>query len=434
MKYEINKTRFRHKLWGEGILRNIDGTVLIIEFPRVGTKKISDTSVQSGILTVIKPENSAEKVPNNILIHNDPTLRQYDTSDTVIGGKNILEAFETDDIVIFNESYTIIGEETSAKKISATYDLTVIGNINVDELEVNGELTVIGNITANKLTCANTLICQGDIDADSIYVGSIIANSIKCVKFVCDGNALIKTTIDIDDSSRTEKTLVACEGIIGEGSFAALNAIANEYFEFHGDVQGNILELESNTTLSKIDVPIQIGTGLSELTIEEIIYQFEQRLEKEYERCGELDEDDLIKLTKLLSNNSLHILADYATIFDALINISYQDEIDNFKDYLIVIYAKKILPESIYKYETIEHIDSLMLPKADSILNELEFRSQSVEHIAQCIQIAVNYADIIPMETDNVLDKIFSSFGIRYSTVKSILKEVPITAPVKEKR
>lgn len=433
MNYKIDKTIFRHRLWGEGVLRSIDGTVLSIEFPQTGLKRLTEASVQSGILTVVNPEISATKAPDTVITYNDGALRQYDTSDTVLGGKNILEAFETDDVVLFNESYTIIGEETTAKKISATYDLTIIGNITVDEIKVNGNLTVIGDISAKVLTCANTLICQGHVDADKIYVGGIIAKSVKCVEFVCDGNALIETTIDIDKSSRTEKTMVACEGIMGAGTFAALNAIANEYFEFSGDIQGKVLELESDSTLSEMTVPVQVGTDLSELSIEEVIKQVEDRLKAEYKQCSTLDEDEIIELTKLLGNNSLHTLADYATIFDTLTNISYQDEIDDFGDYLTVVFAKKILPETIYRYETIEHIDTLMLPEAEKVLDELEFRPQSVERIAQCIRIAIECSDVIPMGLDSVLDKIFSSFGLRYSTVKNILGKAPAPAPAKEK-
>ena len=74
-----------------------------------------------------------------------------------------------------------------------------------------------------------------------------------------------------------------------------------------------------------------------------------------------------------------------------------------------------------------------MLPEAEKTLDELEFRPQSVERIAQCIRIAIECADIIPMGLDNVLDKIFSSFGLRYSTVKNILGKAPAPAPAKEK-
>ena len=420
MEYTKDITKFIHKLWGEGILRDVENNALCIEFTSQGLKRISADSISKGLLTIANPE-TVTVAQNRSLSNNDNSLIQYDTSDTIVGNKNILDSFNSDDVVIFNESYVIVGEETTAKKISATYDLTIIGDIEVDEIIVNGELTVIGNITANKLTCANTFMCKGHVDSDYIFVGDIVANSVKCVDFICEGNALIKTTIDIDESSKTEKLMVAGEGIMGAGSFAALTAIANEYFEFSGEVQGKVVELESDKTLSEITVPTQGGTDLSKLPIKEVIEKFEQRLLCEYKQCSELDEGQVFELTKILADNTLHNLVDYATIFEALTNISYQDKIEDFSDYLTVRYAKKILPKEIYKYETIDHIDSLLLCKAEEVLEELEFTPKSVEQIAQCIQIVLQCAEDIPLETDCVLDKIFSSFGLRYSTVRNIL-------------
>lgn len=421
MNYKIDKTIFRHKLWGEGVLRGIDGTVLSIDFSQIGLKRLTESSIQNGILTVVNPEISAITGSGAVITHNDGTLHQYDKSDTILGGKNILEAFETDAVVLFNESYTIVGKETSAKKINATYDLTIIGNITVDEIKVNGNLTILGDISAKELTCANTLICQGHVDSDKIYVGEIIAKSVKCVEFSCDGNALIETTIDIDEASRTEKTMIACEGIMGAGSFVALNAIANEYFEFSGNIQGKIIELESNTILEEFSKPVSTGIDLSEMSIENALQQVENRINEEYKiRCSK-DEKAISELLKILSINPLNNASDYSKVFEVLTRISNQNEIDDFGDYLIVIYAKNILPSEIYRYETIERIDSLMLPRAEKKLEDLRFNPKSLEHICMCINIAMMYTDSIPVASDIVLDKIFSSIGLRYTTVKGIL-------------
>ena len=352
----------------------------------------------------------------------DAAVQQYDSSDNIIGSKNVLGAFITGDVVIFNESYIVVGNETSAKKISATYDLTVIGNITIDEIVVNGKLTVLGNISAKRITCENTFICQGHIEADDIYVGAdIIADSIKCGKFSCEGNALIKTTIDIDQSMKTEKMLVACEGIMGEGSFSAPNAIAKEYFEFNGNVQGNIIELESDTFISETGAS---SVDLSEFPIDEAMRKIKLRLQDEFQRCGELDEDEVIELTRLLADNSFAVLSSLDWLFEVLTNISYQSEISDFGDYLFVKYAKSVLPKQIYSYETIEHIDSIMLPRAEEKINELSFIPRSIENIAMSIKIALQCANCIPMPIDDVLDKIFSSFGLRYTTVKTIVNKV----------
>ena len=434
MAYTVDKTKFRHRLWGEGILRGTEGTALIIEFPQQGVKKLSATCLNSGILSLVDEESSLSTAGEQSVsgqdaevfsLNNAGPLQQYDSAEIVLGGKNILEAFDSSGVAIFNESYTIIGEETTAKKISATYDLTVIGNLTVDEIHVNGDLTIIGNITAQKLICANSFVCRGNANIQDISVGSIVAKNVKCDKFVCDGNALIETTIDINESSRTEKTMVAGEGIVGDGNFAALNAIACEYFEFFGDIEGKVLELDSDTTLSELTAPTLDTNKIdwSEMPIDESISHFCSRLQEEYERCNTFAEEHLTDFMRALSGSSLAKVGDYANVFEALLQMSYQDEIDDFGDYLYVVWAKKVLPESVYKYETIEHIDYLLLPKAERILEELEFKPTSVGHVARCVRIALDYSDDIPMALDAVLDKIFSSIGLRYATVKNILNK-----------
>ena len=77
---------------------------------------------------------------------------QYDTSDLIVGGVNIAEAIQSDKKLVFNESYTVTGIRTSAPSLYACYDLTVIGDLDVEEIEIRGNLYVLGNIKAKKLS------------------------------------------------------------------------------------------------------------------------------------------------------------------------------------------------------------------------------------------------------------------------------------------
>lgn len=411
------RKKYKHKLWGEGELIVSTDTDLMISFPKHGMKIISVSAIKHGILKEIAEEDEPAK---SVEEHNT-SLRQYDKSDTIIGKKNILESFESKDVVIFNESYTVVGETLAAKKISALYDLTVIGDLEADEILVNGNLTVIGNINSNKLNCANYLICQGSIESKEIDVGNIIADSIRCGSFNCEGNAIVKNTIDIDDNCKVERVLFAGEGIVGAGSFSALNAIANEYFEFDGDIEGNIIELISDTQISELSKENNID--LNSLSFAEVVDQFEKRLNQEYEKCDELDEVELAQFLKEIDNIPLATVDSRFRIFNTLTKISYQDTIDEFGDYLITVYAKKYLPKEIYTYETIEHVDGIMLPEADKALEDMEFKPYSVEKIALCIQIVKQCADDIGISSDVALDKIFSSIGLRYNTIKNIISK-----------
>ena len=441
MAYIIDKTRFRHGNYGTGTFRGYsDNGIMLIDFPGYGVKKFAESSIRMGHLTLIvetppppppQPKPVSKPVPQPpviaSVIHSGSSTQQYDTSDTIIGDKNILEAFDCEDVVLFNESYVVIGEETHARIIRAAYDLTVIGDLSASEIQVNGILTVTGSVAAQKINCSNNLLCQGNVTADNIYVGGdMMADSVKCSDFLCDGNAVIRTTIDIDKSSRTEKTMVACEGIIGGGTFAALNAIANEYFEFDGDIEGHIVELETETTLSEISEPepVEIAADFSGLPIEEALAKISERIRAEYDRMEELDEDTLLELTQKLSSGSLGELEDMGKLFEQLTQISYKDEIDDLGDYLVIEYAKKNLPSQLYRYETVEHVDSILLPNATAILEELEFIPSSVEKIAQALHIIMQLQDTLPLSMEALCDKVFSSVGLRFATVKSIMSRI----------
>ena len=438
MAYTIDKTRFHHSTYGIGTFRGYSSSgIMLLDFPGHGVKQFAESSIRTGHLALVieEPQPQPKPVPKPVpqppviapVIHSSSSTQQYDTSDTIIGDKNILEAFDCEDIVLFNESYVVIGEKAHARIVRAAYDLTVIGDLSASEIQVNGTLTVTGSIMAQKINCSNNLLCQGNVTVDSIYVGGdMIADSVKCSDFLCDGNAVIRTTIDIDNSSRTEKTMVACEGIIGGGTFAAMNAIANEYFEFDGDIEGHIVELETDTTLSEVSTPapVEAVVDFLGLPIEEALAKISERIRAEYARMEELDEDTLLELTQKLSSGALGELEYMGKLFEQLTQISYKDEIDDLGDYLVIEYAKKNLPSQLYRYETVEHVDSILLPKAAAMLEELEFTPSSVEKIAQSLHIIMQLQSSLPLSTEALCDKVFSSVGLRFATVKSIMSRV----------
>ena len=137
-----------------GIFRESDGTYITIDFENAGIKKFGMNSIGTTLMVVeekaekvvaeSKPISQTTYVPVNA---QNGALIQYDGESGSIAGKNIIEAFEGNDSVIFNESYIIIGEHTEALKIHAMYDLTIMGDVTAQECVVNGSLTVIGKVS-----------------------------------------------------------------------------------------------------------------------------------------------------------------------------------------------------------------------------------------------------------------------------------------------
>lgn len=429
-----NKTKFTHlnmPSWGVGVYRKSDGDYITVEFENAGIKKLSKATINSMLIPVggtiettptpaPKKQSATKNTYAPVNDHNG-SLIQYDGEASCIAGKNVIEAFEGNDSIIFNETYMIVGEHTKALKIHAMYDLTIIGDVTAQECVINGSLTIIGDAHIANLTCYNTFICKGNLHADKIYVGrNIIVGSIDCDDIICDGNVVLQTTANINQNAKIGKTMVACEGIMGAGTFSAINAIANEYFEFDGEYEGKFLELETDATISNT-VPVKAAPCE---TIEDIINLANKKLEEEYDKCPDLDEEEIIKHLKKLGaiqSRELKFLPIVEPLFTKLTEISYQDRIETIDEYLTVLMAQKMLPTEVYKYESVDHVGKLFLPKAQNEIDELGFEPCTIEQFSRVLSMAVKFEEVLSADWEILMDKVFESIGLKYSTVSSMI-------------
>ena len=131
---------------------------------------------------------------------------QFDTASTRIGGENITEAIQCDKQLVFNESYTVVGSKLKALSIYASYDLTVIGDVEADNIEVRGNLLVTGNIKAGTVSCLKSITCSGDIDAEKISGDEIVADNINCHSLSCSGNVIVRSVIDVREFIKVDKS------------------------------------------------------------------------------------------------------------------------------------------------------------------------------------------------------------------------------------
>lgn len=429
-----NKTKFTHKSmpsWGVGVYLKSEEDYITVEFEKAGIRKFSKAAINSMLIPVegivetapeaVSLKQSTSKITHTPTNDRNGSLIQYDGEASGIGGKNVIEAFECDDSIIFNETYMIVGEHSKATKIHAMYDLTIIGDITVQECVVNGSLTIIGDAHIANLNCYNTFICKGNLHSDKIYVGrNIIVGSIDCDDIICDGNVVLQNTANINQYAKIGKTIVACEGIMGAGNFSAINAIANEYFEFDGEYEGKILELETDAAISDT-VPVKAAPCE---TIEDIIELANQKLAEEYAKYPDLDEEDIIEHLKKLGAIQIHelkVLPIVESLFTKLTEIAYQDRIKTVDEYLMVLMAQKMLPTEIYNYESVEHIGKIFLPKAQSEIDELSFEPCTIEQFSRVLSMAVKFEEALSDDWEILMDKIFESVGLKYATVSSMI-------------
>lgn len=343
-------------------------------------------------------------------------LMQFDTSATRVGGANVTAAIKSDKKLVFNESYTVMGRKLKAPSVYACYDLTVIGDIEADEIEITGNLLVTGNIKARSVSCLKSLTCGGDIDAETISGNEIVAENIKCRTLTSSGNVIIRSVIDVQESIVSDKSVMTGEGILGSGRFSAKNAVAAEYFEFDGEVEGKVLELETDASFGQ---PHQL-TGEEALTA--LSDNLSGIISTAIASAGEAGEDNLVQAVAKVSAMDQNIMADWEKLTAKLVELSFFDKITNFRDYLYVVMARKILPPAITEHESFKHIFDDMMADAEQQLDSLEFHAKSVDEVAFALKIISICEADIKIDKDEAYDKISQKLGIKYKTAIKYLR------------
>lgn len=348
-------------------------------------------------------------------------LIQFNSGDYVLGNKNVAEAVVTDGDIVFNESYVVIGESLEARDIHATYDLDVLTDIVAETISVNGNLFVKGDIEADEIICRGSFYCTGEVRVNKCNLGShAMIGSVIGKEVYTTGDLFIKTTIDTDSSLEVDGLVVAGEGIMGDGSFKAKAAIANEYFEFNGKNKSKVFEIsemeftDSSVSEDKVD--------LDAMNIEGAIEVFNKIFDKSVDEWDQFEEEEFIGKVRKVAE-SMYDLQMIDRVVDTVIALSYERQIENFKDYLFVLCARNTFPEGMAKYETLQPVIEDMLNEATNQIDKMDYKAENIQDLAVSLFILNKYYEQIPIGLGEAADKIFSSIGIRYSTVEHIWRE-----------
>ncbi len=338
---------------------------------------------------------------------------EFNTAPMVCGGANIIEAFIASESIRFNESYVITGDCLRAEDIYAMYDLTIIGDVHAEKLNVNGKLYVAGNIIVDEIQCANGITCGGKIQCKQICCDTdVITTMIDAEEIDIYGSLLVSASVNVGAGCKVERNIIVGEGFSGSGNLKADNVMAVDYFDFDGSTSARVFEME--TMYKKIQ---NVGVVQSEIPEnEKDIVSLAEGLEKFYEFCidrlVENQEEVIIDILSECAEIQKESFAEIAFLFNEIVRISYLDKIENLMDYLIVTYAKNVFPDKLIEYETIEHVFSQFLEEIE--VDELNFAVNNIYEFMIALKIIDKYFP----EDDEIADCVFSFIGIRYKTVK----------------
>lgn len=234
---------------------------------------------------------------------------------------------ELDDLT-FKASYIVSGNLRSTGKISALFDLIVLGDVTAEEIEIKGRFVCMGQCHIN-----GTIVVQNDIWAEDIQAKSvvsqdrIVAQSIDADAVVAEGNIIIGKTLAIEEMAKTYQKVICGETAYGAGKIVAASILTAEPL----DLDDGIEALEDPFQYA----PTSSDSGDTELSKESAMYA------RNNDFHGFLS-----KLMKIPDEKMKVRFGHYLTALKA-VEMAYPQGISEFKDISLLIWLIEI-SNSVY--------------------------------------------------------------------------------------
>ena len=106
-----------------------------------------------------------------------------------------------------------------------------------------------------------------------------------------------------------------------------------------------------------------------------------------------------------------------------VIEYTYNPQIKDLYDFLILFWARKTFPEEVKLYETIKLATDTMFNDAVGKIDTLSFNPKTVDDVVTSLYIVISYKESLPISYEYLLDTIFAKIGPRYQTVLQLLNK-----------
>lgn len=159
-----------------------------------------------------------------MILYDDKTIN------TIKNGTQLVIPFvDTDEDITFKASYVVASNLRSSGKISALFDLVVLGNVDAEEIDIKGRFICLGNCNVS-----GTIVVQNDMWGEDVQAKSItchdriVAQSIDAGIVIADGNIIIGKTLAIERNAQTNQKIVCGETAYGAGKIMASSILTAE--------------------------------------------------------------------------------------------------------------------------------------------------------------------------------------------------------------
>ena len=149
----------------------------------------------------------------------------------------LLPQIDSDEDITLKASFIATSNVKCAGKVTALFDLIVMGDIEAEELDVKGRFICHGSCIINK-----TIVVHGDILAETVNAESIIchdrivAQSMDVTTVATDGKILLGKTLFIEEKAHTPQVLMCGETAYGPGKVIAKMLITAEEIDLDDGV------------------------------------------------------------------------------------------------------------------------------------------------------------------------------------------------------
>lgn len=136
-------------------------------------------------------------------------------------------------------SFLVASDVVCSGKITALFDLVVIGDLTAGELEVKGRLVCMGKCRVNGLMTVQNEIWAGELIAETIEAHDrIVAQEIDGTRISADGSIIVAKTMAVEETARSGRAILCGETAYGAGKVAANTVITGEPIDLDEGEEG----------------------------------------------------------------------------------------------------------------------------------------------------------------------------------------------------
>ena len=154
-------------------------------------------------------------------------MRYNENDGDEVNGKVIITS-EIDDNPIFEISCVVAGD-ISVDTLHANYDLTIIGSIRADKIDVAGNFSCYGECDCEEIAIQGACFIDGNLSVETGFIGDSLNAKEICADSLEVKGTVICLNMECNDEVICEKSVLIAEGLTGSGSLSSKMTLCGEY-------------------------------------------------------------------------------------------------------------------------------------------------------------------------------------------------------------